>query len=123
MIKALCGLSRFVSNVNIPNTALQIPNLPADAVVETNAIFERDHIHPIAAGAIKRDVYDLVIPHVENHERTLKAALTCDRELVVEAFLHDPNYKAKCTDVQITRELVNDMIANTVSYLTEGWKK
>ena len=123
LIKALCGLSRFVSNVNIPNTALQIPNLPADAVVETNAIFEKDHIHPIAAGAIKRDVYDLVIPHVENHERTLKAALTCDRELVVEAFLHDPNYKAKCTDVQTTRELVNDMIANTISYLPEGWKK
>lgn len=123
LIKALCGLSRFVSNVNIPNTALQIPNLSADAVVETNAIFERDHIHPIAAGAIKRDVYDLVIPHVENHERTLKAALTCDRELVVEAFLQDPNYKAKCTDVQTTRELVNDMIANTVSYLPEGWKK
>lgn len=123
LIKALCGLSRFVSNVNIPNTALQIPNLPADAVVETNAIFERDNIHPIAAGAIKRDVYDLVIPHVENHERTLKAALTCDRELVVEAFLHDPNYKAKCTDVQTTRELVNDMIANTISYIPEGWKK
>ena len=122
LIKALCGLSRFVSNVNIPNTALQIPNLPADAVVETNAIFERDNIHPIAAGAIKRDVYDLVIPHVENHERTLKAALTCDRELVVEAFLQDPNYKAKCTDVQITRELVNDMIANTISYLPEDWK-
>lgn len=122
LIKALCGLSRFVSNVNIPNTALQIPNLPADAVVETNAIFERDNIHPIAAGAIKRDVYDLVIPHVENHERTLKAALTCDRELVVEAFLQDPNYKAKCTDVQITRELVNDMIADTISYLPEGWK-
>ncbi len=123
LIKALCGLNRFVSNVNIPNTALQIPNLPADAVVETNAIFERDSIHPIAAGAIKRDVYDLVIPHVENHERTLKAALTCDRELVVEAFLHDPNYKVKCSNVETTRELVNDMIENTISYLPEGWKK
>ncbi len=123
LIKALCGLNRFVSNVNIPNTALQIPNLPADAVVETNAIFERDSIHPIAAGAIKRDVYDLVIPHVENHERTLKAALTCDRELVVEAFLHDPNYKVKCSNVETTRKLVNDMIENTISYLPEGWKK
>ena len=40
LIKALCGLDRMVSNVNIPNTNLQIPNLPADAVVETNAVFE-----------------------------------------------------------------------------------
>ena len=123
LIKALCGLNRLVSNVNIPNTALQIPNLPADAVVETNAVFERGHIYPIAAGALKRDIYDLVIPHVENHERTMRAAFTCDRELVVEAFLQDPNYKAKCSDKEQTRQLVDDMIGNTLSYLPEGWKK
>ena len=122
LIKALCGLTRVVSNVNIPNTALQIPNLPADAVVETNAVFERDHIHPVAAGALKREVRDLVLPHVENHERTLRAALTCDRELVTEAFLHDPNYSAKCQDRTVTRKLVDDMIANTSRYLPEGWK-
>ena len=33
LIKALCGLGRLVSNVNIPNTAGQIPNLPREAVV------------------------------------------------------------------------------------------
>ena len=123
LIKALCGLTRVVANVNIPNTSLQIPNLPAEAVVETNAVFERDHIHPIAAGPIKRDVYDLVIPHVENHERTLKAALTCDRDLVVEAFLNDPNYSAKCKDPETTGKLVDDMIANTIKYLPEGWRE
>lgn len=50
LIKALCGLERVVSNVNIPNTGMQIGNLPAEAVVETNAIFERDTIRPILAG-------------------------------------------------------------------------
>lgn len=122
LIKALCGLSRFVSNVNIPNTSLQIPNLPPEAVVETNAVFERDQILPIVAGPLKRDVYDLVIPHVENHERTLKAAVIYDKELVVEAFLHDPNYKAKCTDRAVTEQLVTEMIANTSKYLPDGWK-
>lgn len=122
LIKALCGLSRFVSNVNIPNTALQIGNLPADAVVETNAVFERDHIYPIAAGNLSREVYDLVIPHVENHTRTLTAALTCDRDLVVDAFLADPNYAAKCQDRAQTKKLVKDMIQNTINYLPAGWK-
>ena len=28
LIKALCGLERVVSNVNIPNTALEIPEPP-----------------------------------------------------------------------------------------------
>ena len=122
LIKALCGLSRFVSNVNIPNTALQIGNLPADAVVETNAVFERDHIYPIAAGNLSRKVYDLVIPHVENHTRTLTAALTYDRDLVVDAFLADPNYAAKCKDRARTEKLVKDMIQNTINYLPAGWK-
>ena len=122
LIKALCGLSRFVSNVNIPNTALQIGNLPADAVVETNAVFERDHIYPIAAGNLSRKVYDLVIPHVENHTRTLTAALTYDRDLVVDAFLADPNYAAKCKDRAQTEKLVKDMIQNTINYLPAGWK-
>ena len=49
LIKALCGLGRMVSNVNIPNTDGQISNLPVDEVVETNAIFDRNSIRPIMA--------------------------------------------------------------------------
>ncbi|MCR5407060.1 MAG: alpha-glucosidase/alpha-galactosidase, partial [Lachnospiraceae bacterium] len=51
LIKALCGLTRVISNVNIPNTGLYIPNLPKDAVVEINAVFGRDSIRPVFAGA------------------------------------------------------------------------
>nr|WP_330407546.1 hypothetical protein [Blautia argi] len=122
LIKALCGLERVVSNVNIPNTALQIPNLPASAVVETNAVFERDAIRPVVAGKIPEKVRALMMPHVENHETTLKAALTCDKELVVQAFLNDPLVKGKkCTEAQV-RDLVDDMIQGTLKYLPEGWK-
>lgn len=122
LIKALCGLERMVSNVNIPNTQLQIENLPADAVVETNAVFERDAIRPIAAGKIPENVRTLIVPHVENHERILKAALTCDKELVVEAFLHDPLVVGKkCSEAEV-RSLVDDMIEGTKTYLPDGWK-
>ncbi len=122
LIKALCGLERMVSNVNIPNAQLQIENLPADAVVETNAVFERDAIRPIAAGKIPENVRELILPHVENHERILKAALTCDKELVVEAFLHDPLVIGKqCSEAEV-RSLVDDMIEGTKTYLPDGWK-
>ena len=121
LIRALCGLDRVISNVNIPNTALQIPNLPADAVVETNAVFSRNSIRPVAAGEIPENVRALVMPHVENHERTLRAALTCDRDLVYEAFLNDPLVKGRAVEADV-KKLVNDMIANTMSYLPNGWK-
>lgn len=122
LIKALCGLTRMVSNVNIPNTCLQSPSLPPEAVVETNAVFSRDSIKPLAAGKIPDNVLALITPHTENHERILKAALTCDRELVYEAFMHDPLVKGRASETEI-RQLVDDMIENTIKYLPDGWKK
>ena len=122
LIKALCGLGRVVSNVNVPNTALQIPNLPAEAVVETNALFERDAIRPVMAGSLPEEVRQLILPHVRNHERILKAALTCDRELVVQAFLDDPLVKGKGCSERDVRLLIDDMIEGTKRYLPEGWK-
>ena len=121
LIRALCGLDRLVSNVNIPNFALQISNLPAHTVVETNALFERDAVRPVFAGAMPEQVRQLMLPHVENQDRTLKAALTCDRELVYEAFLSDPLVKGRATEDEV-KHLVDDMIANTAKYLPEGWK-
>ena len=121
LIRALCGLDRLVSNVNIPNRALQIANLPAQTVVETNAVFSRDAVRPIAAGSLPENVHGLMRPHVENQDRVLKAALTCDRNLVCEAFLTDPLVQGRATEAQV-RQLVDDMIANTARYLPAGWK-
>lgn len=121
LIKALCGLDRVVSNVNIPNTGLQIPNLPESAVVETNAVFSRDSIKPLIAGRIPEQVLELITPHVENHETVLKAALTCDKELVYKAFLNDPLVKGRASEAEV-KTLADDMITNTLTYLPEGWR-
>lgn len=121
LIKSLCGLERTISNVNIPNSYLQITNLPADAVVETNAVFSRDSIKPVIAGTIPEIVLELIKPHTDNHERILKAALTCDRTLVYDAFLNDPLVKGRVSEEEV-KSLVDDMIENTMTYLPEGWK-
>lgn len=121
LIKALCGLERVISNVNIPNTSKQITNLSEMAVVETNALFERDSIRPIIAGSIPENILDLIKPHLENHEYTIEAAMTCNKELVVKAFLNDPLVKEKVTEEEC-RQLVDDMIRNTLNYLPDRWK-
>jgi alpha-galactosidase len=121
LIRALCGLDRVVSNVNIPNWAGQIANLPKDALVETNALFERDQVRPVLAGELPDKVLELVMPHVENHTDILNAALTYDKELVVKAFLNDPLVKGRASEEEV-RFLVNDMIANTKKYLPKGWE-
>lgn len=110
LIKALCGLTRVVNNVNIPNAGCQIRNLPETAVVETNAVFERNAIRPLIAGSLPEEILRLTMPHVENHERVLKAALTTDRELVAEAFANDPLVKGRASEADI-RKLAEDMLA------------
>ena len=120
LIKALCGLGKIVSNVNIPNTNKQIPNLPEDAIVETNAVFEKDAITPKKAGNLPNNLLELIAPHVKNHDRILEAALTYNKELVEEAFKHDPLIKNKATSLEISH-LVDDMIKNTLPALPSEW--
>ena len=121
LIKSLCGLTRCISNVNIPNTAGQIPNLPGTAVVETNAVFSKDHIRPVMAGDVPDTVLPLLRPHVENQKYILKAALDCDFEQALKALMNDPNTKAKIDEDQ-GRTLLRSMIKNTLKYLPLRWK-
>lgn len=120
LIKALCGLTRVVSNVNIPNTDRQITNMPECAVVETNAVFSRDSIKPIVAGEIPDQVLTLVAPHVQNHELILKAALDCNYDLAFEAFMNDPLVRGRITEEE-GHALLKDMIRNTLAYLPKKW--
>ena len=107
--------------------SLRIWGLPSDCVplgvvVETNALFARDSIKPVLAGALPEALRALTAPHAENHNLILHAALECDREAVVRAFLNDPNLAAKCADEKAVRGLVDDMIEGTMHYLPDGWK-
>lgn len=115
LIKALCGLERVVSNVNIPNTGRQIANLPESAVVETNAVFERDAIRPVLAGSVPEPVKQLIMPHIINHERIMKVVMggNKDTELIVEAFLNDPLVKGRASEEEV-RKLVKDMMEATL---------
>lgn len=113
LIKALCGLGRMISNVNIPNTALQIANLPETAIVETNAVFDRDSIRPVMAGCIPENVLELILPHVENHERVLEASKTRDLELVTKAFMTDPLVAGR-GGYDALKKLAEDMMRATL---------
>lgn len=121
LIKALCGLERVVSNVNIPNCSRQIENLPSDAIVETNAVFERDCVRPLYAGKLPDDIRTLILPHVENHDLILRAALEYDKESVVKCFMNDPLTRGKKCNEEEIRHLVDDMIRRTIKYLPKEW--
>ena len=108
--------------MNLPNAG-QISNLPLGTVVETNAVFARDRITPLLVGELTPEIRALTLPHVENQARTLRAALHPELAPVVEAFLHDPNTRAKCRDRGALETLAADMIAATARFLPERWQR
>ena len=118
LIKALLGLGDMTSNVNVPNRG-QIPNLPLGAVVETNALFGCDRIEPVLAGEMPANILPLVARHVYNQENTLRAAMTCDRQLGFEAFMNDPQMGH--VSLEDGRQLFERMLKNQKKYLPEAW--
>ncbi len=120
LIRALCGLDRVVSNVNVPNAAGQIPNMPRDTVVETNAVFSRDSIRPVFAGAVPANMEGIMAPHVANQERVTHAALERDRDLLYQAFLTDPLVAGRAPEEEV-KKLADDMLTATAAYLPAGW--
>ncbi|MCL1823211.1 MAG: alpha-glucosidase/alpha-galactosidase [Oscillospiraceae bacterium] len=116
LIKALCGLTRVVSNVNLPNRNRQIGNFPKDTIAETNAVFSYNDVRPLYAGNVPENVMKLMKPHIKNQKRVLCAALDCDIKKVYKAFKTDPLSKGKSNE-----KLINDMLKNTMKFLPEGW--
>lgn len=115
-IKALLGLGDLLTNVNLPNQG-QMPQMPLNSIVETNALFTRDRIQPVVAGEFPPEVQHLVARHVWNQETILNAALAKDKELAFKAFINDP---LVTLSPQKARELFDQMLINTKNYLP-GW--
>lgn len=112
-IRALLGLCELVTNVNIPNNG-QIPNLPMDAIVETNAVFSSDTVTPVFAGEIPSQIYPLVSRICAEQEEVSEAVAQRDLGRIFNAFANDPLTTCGYEDAKY---LFNEMIENTKEYL------
>lgn len=90
MIKALLGFGDLVTNVNLENVG-QISNMPLHAVVETNALFSREGVRPLTAGALPAGIAPLINQHSINQELIIEAALTENTDLAFQVFFNDPS--------------------------------
>ena len=114
-IRALLGLCTLVTNVNIPNYG-QIPNLPLDAVVETNAVFRDGTLTPVFAGNIPMAIYGQISRVLSEQEMVVEAAMERNLEKAYAAFRNDPLVNISESDA---RTLFDEMVQKTKAYLTE----
>lgn len=115
-IKALLGLKDLITNVNLPNCG-QVKNIETGSIVETDALFRKDSITPIIAGALPPAIQSIIMRRVNNQETILKAALTKNKELAYSAFINDP---LVTINPEESLEIFKTMLENTKEYL-DGW--
>ena len=114
-IRALLGLHTMVTNVNIPNRG-QIPNLPMDAIVETNAVFRDNSLTPVLAGNIPMPIYGQISRIVAEQEMVVEGCVERNMEKIFNAFCHDPLVTIPESNA---KKLFAEMVENTKAYLTE----
>jgi alpha-galactosidase len=117
IMKALLGLGNLVTNVNVPNKG-QMPDLPLNAVVETNASFSRDNIEPLVSDGLPIDVCALVMPHVLIQEGIIEATVERDMEKAFRVFSHDLSIQT--LPLSDARKLFDDMTSKT---LKDTWNE
>ena len=118
-IRALLGLGDFTTNVNLPNRG-QIPNLPLNIIVETNACFRDDRVDPVFAGPVPEGVWQLVSRAADAQAMVAGAARERNLELAFKAFCNDPLVNL---DLDTSRRLFDEMVENTKEYLGEYLNK
>jgi alpha-galactosidase len=112
-IVALEGGPAFEDNVNGPNIG-QIPQLPADAIVETRAVLDGTGFRPLAS-PMPREIEAMVRPHVLRQELTLEAALEGSFDKALAALVSDP----LIGDPQIARPMLEELIAANTRWLPQ----
>jgi alpha-galactosidase len=75
--------------VNVPNEG-KIPNLPPSAVVEVPAVVGAAGIIGLGVGALPDAIAAVLTARAQQQEITVRAALTGDRELALQALVLDP---------------------------------
>jgi alpha-galactosidase len=111
ILKALCGLGGIVTNVNLPNTG-QMSDMPFGAVVETNAVFERDNIAPIVNNVLPCDLRALVTHHALAQEGIVEAVFEKDMEKAFRIFSHD--FAVQTLSLPDARALFDEMRIKTL---------
>ncbi len=112
-IKALVGLGDLITNVNYRNLG-QVSNLPRDVVVETNALFQMNEVHPIASGSIPDSLLPLLSRLCTNQDFVVEAALTGNMKQAFQAVYLD---LTNSLTIDQTWSMFTELIAANKEYI------
>jgi alpha-galactosidase len=116
MIDSFLRNRKHAFPLNIPNAG-QAPDLPPDVVVEAMCVADADGLHPRDQARLPPVLAEWVRRIAAAQEATVTAALSGDREKVVEAMLLDP--LAGRIDFDHLEQMTDEMLAATAQWLPQ----
>ena len=117
LVEALVENRNEIHVVNLPNRGA-IENLPYDAIVEVSCLVGGYGIRPVHVGPLPEPVAATLRQHITAQELTVKAALTGDRHVALQAFLQDPQIAARLTPEE-TAALLDELLEAHADYLPQ----
>ena len=112
IIQSIRNESEEVYSVNLPNTG-QVPNLPADVIVESPAIADGAGLRPIAQPALPAGLVGTLATRFQWVETAVEAALEGSREKFIQALVLD----GAANSLQQATELADELLAAQHAYL------
>jgi alpha-galactosidase len=100
--------------VNIPNRG-NIVNLPDGAIVEVPAVIDAAGVHGLALGPLPEPVAELCRRQIAITEMAVRAGVTGDHGLALQALAIDP----MIADLRTARKLFDDYLAAEKKYLPQ----
>ncbi|MFD0670724.1 hypothetical protein [Cohnella sp. GCM10027633] len=89
ILGAFASGREFIDVVNVPNAG-QIRNLPPGSVVETLGVVNRLGFTPLTVGDLPEPILNMVLPHVNNQNLIVEAALIGNKDQALHALYNDP---------------------------------
>ncbi|MFN2168577.1 MAG: hypothetical protein ACK2U9_20270, partial [Anaerolineae bacterium] len=117
IMEALLTNGNALHGINLPNGGA-IPNLPPEAVVEVTSLINGYGIQPVCIGPLPEPIAATLRNHITTQQLTAQAALTGDRNLLLQAFLQDPMNQARLRQDKIPA-LMEDLLQAHKEYLPQ----
>jgi alpha-galactosidase len=114
VLAAIDGDTRRTFSANLPNQGT-VPNLPADAVLETTCVATARGLRAIHVPDMSDVLAALLYRKISAQRITMEAALTGDRGLFVEALLAD----GCISDARLAGKLADDLLRAQHAYLPQ----
>ena len=116
IIESMWGSLGKAFYVNTANRGA-VSNMEDDAFLESRSDIDMGGIHPQGIGEMPRGILGLQQQVLDTHELTVQAAVTCDRDILLRAFMTDPIVN----NISDARKIIAELLELQREDLPQAW--